>query len=465
MSARVSFCCVLLLACGSAPAPPAAEARPPGIAEGPTPIEPVEATAVDVIAIPEPLPGQSPREVRSSVLRARIHIPLGPIARAANDESPTLLANGARPGNLFSPAFRYRVTRGTIALGTANGAMEWSVPVHLDGSTDVAGGCSADLTARLSTRLSVTPDWHLAARSRRGPIAWQRRCRLLMGFVDVTDAIEPRVRDAQDEMARAIEERLAAEDLRPAIVRMWEGLSGRIALPEELGLWLRPGAIALSELRSSEGALDATLEIAVRPIAAIETPADAAPVPLPEHAPTETSDEGFVLYTDVELPLARVASEIERAARPMLASMGAELVRVRGIGGTDGVYFGFELALPAQTTLWFGASFGVDPAARALTISNAHPTEETRAALARLGLHIALLETLFGSNLSVPVGDRLDAIRAQYEAAMGSRIGEDERAQLRVSPGSIELAGTYHTPTHAGVVLAIAGSAELEVRP
>jgi hypothetical protein len=413
------------------------------------------------ISIPEPEPGSSPRVERASTLRIGVRLPLAPIAQAANALAPTLLAEDRHAGRFPTPGYQYRVTRGTIALRGSGDTVDWSVPVHLEATADIVGACRADLTATVSTRVRVAPDWRLSASSLPGPIAWQRRCRVIFGAIDVTGLIEPRVRDAQGSMARTVDAQLASRDLRATMTAAWSALGQRIALPEELGLWLRPSTLGISELRASPSDVAATLAIGVRPIVAQEAPSDAATSELPSGSPVDGAERGFTVYADVEVPLARIAAELDAPARAYLHALGAELRRVRVLGGRDAIYLGFELARPAAVTAWIRARVSLDRAQATLNVSDIAPTPETRDALAALGIDTGPIERAFRLGLSFPIAEHLDRIAARYREALLAPRRLDEHAELRLEVGTLELVDSYHTPTHLGLVLAISGSAEL----
>jgi hypothetical protein len=457
---RAIACTLLALGCGAATqATPSTVVRDEPRVEAAVPAR-VAPEASRTIEIAEPAPGTRRTPLATSTMRLGIRVPLAAIAGAANESTPALLAEESW-GVAWAPVRAgYRATRGPIELRGDGADVEWSVPVHLSGRADPVGACEAQLTARVSTRLSLARDGSLRSSSRPGPLEWQRRCEMLFGLVDLTALIEPRVLEAQREMARTIDERVAREDVRASMGTAWRALSSRIALDEGLGLWLRPSSLAIAEPSASEDAIETVVEIGVRPIVSAQAPSDAAPTPLPEPSVLASSPRAFVLHAEIEVPLSRVAAEIDALARPQLETFGAVLVSVRALGGEDAIWIGFELERPVPATLWLGAQVRFDPESRALSVSEVRASDETRRALEALGIDPRLVEGAFGSELSLPMADRIEGIERQLRTALAvpRRIGS---AELRVDAREITLAGAFHTPSTIGLVLAVAGSADL----
>ncbi len=471
MSVRSAVCCILLASCASA-TPPVVTA-PPATSDASVSAQPPQPSVAaasqeeeDPLIEPvEPAPGESPRPAPlPSTLRVGVTIPLTPIRDAANAATPELVGEESRPTNWdpfhFFPGYSYRATRGAIGLVGAGAEIQWSVPIALQASAELVGPCTASLTAHTTTRLSISPRWRWVGASTRGPVEWHEPCRVLLGLVDATSRIEPHVHRAQDEMARAIDERIATQNLEPTLAAFWTTLQARMALGDEFGLWLRPSRIGVSALTAIPNALEATIEIAVRPVAAVQAPPDARPIALPPNTTIASSTPDFTLYADVELPLTRIASEIESRASLPLSAIGWELVTVRAIGARDAVYFGFVLDEPIRRTLWFGAVLVLNREQRMITVSRVAATEDTRALLRQLGVDASMVETAFASGLEFPLGDRMDAIRTQYRTAVASalRMGTSE---LSITPGRLEVVGLFHTPSTIGVTLAIGGTATL----
>lgn len=439
---------VFVLACGGAAARPAEV--PAQVAESRS-----EADAPALAS--DPPSGSSPREpLRESALRVVVRIPLESIADRANEAAPRVLAEDRWGVSWLPVGAGYRVTRGRIALRGSGDGVEWAVPVALAGRADPVGACDAALTARLSTRVELTRDFRLRALSRPGPLEWRRRCRVL-GAVDLTPLIEPAVLAAQTSVARQIDARVSEQRLD--VEALWARLSERVELAEGFGLWLRPSRIGVSALRATDEAIEVLVEIGVRPIAAMEAPVDAAPIPLPEATRIEGGERSFDLRAELEIPLARVAQEVDTIARAQLAEMGAELGSVRAIGGTDAIWIGLTIARPIPITAWFGASLGVDPSTHRIALTNVRASDETRASLEAFGIDPAFVEESLRLQASVPV-ERIEEARAEVQRALAAPIGVPG-GELRIEAPEVVLVGTFHTPSTVGLVVDLRGSAEL----
>jgi hypothetical protein len=445
---------MLLVACGGT-----AAARTAVVPEPADEAAPAQEIAAQREGSPEP--GSSPRQpLAESALRVTVRVPLTTIAQSANESAPRVLAN-ERWGVPWLPVSAgYRVTRGRIVVRGRGDAIEWSVPVELAGRADPIGGCDASLTATVSTRLSLGPDLRLASESSPGSREWRRRCRLL--GVDLTSVIDPPVLAAQAELARQIDERVAEQGL--PIEALWARLNERVELPDGFGLWLRPARLAVSELRATDDAIEVLVEVGVRPIVTMHTPADAAPRPLPEATRITIDDRSFRVRAELEVPMESIEEEVLGIARGELAPMGVTVDRATVVSTAEGLSIGLTITSPIALTIWFAADIGFDERTGRLTISRVRVSETTRQMLASAGLDPAFVEEELGMRVTVP-DERVEALREQLRAAIATPITFDGHGELSVEPSSIELAGVFHSPELVGVAVDVAGTAVLVVDP
>ena len=297
---------------------------------------------------------------------------------------------------------------------------------------------SVELTLR--SEASWSPGWKLRTRS-RFELAYPDPCRITFLQYDVTPLLDGYLRPQLDRAAADLDARVArAADLRARAAEAWERLAQPIPLPGNAVLLLHPRAAHVSPLSGSGQAIDFTVGLVARPVVHLGAPPREPAPPLPPlQVERGAAAPGFHVALDGLIPYPEANRQLEAQLAGRTFDAGGHTVTLRSlsVSGAGGlaVVKAHVVTSAIEGDLYLVGRPAYDPATATISLQDLDYSLETRDALS------ASLEWLLRDSLRAKlrekarfaVGPRLEALRAQVEAALNRPLapGVALSAQVR----------------------------------
>ena len=357
-------------------------------------------------------------DVPASTLEVPVHIPWYQVADWTEAAVPPTFRGEGTGSKTLSAWFlthdwhygwTYHLNRGPMALGWAKGKVQVVAPVvgTLQAWWDtLPGGATAHVEAStgVEASLAMTADWGLRSDSRL--LLDVTRAELPIGIswngtffgttIDIAQPLGDALRPALGDLARALDARIDATDLRPMVEGIWRDLQVPRAVGEVDGLWfvLDPESVSVGAPSGTPQDLEVDLRLTAHPSLTLGIEPAPQITPLPRAEPLVPGDPAWV----VTLPLAIDWSVLARQAltpqamtsqtadhpilgrlRSVEAYTDAERVLIR----LEGRFSAPGSDSTVDAVVWFGALPVWDPSTRSLRLTNATLDIRTRDLLAQ----------------------------------------------------------------------------------
>jgi hypothetical protein len=322
---------------------------------------------------------------------------------------------------------RYRV-RARVAGGA----------VPLEGQCGYDGEAPRRLRVTAASGLAWAPDWSIRSTTRFGPPAFLDPCGVLPGVADVTPVLGGLLAPGLEAVARALDERVAQLGTRTQAALVWE----RLSAPREVtpGAWLvlRPRTAHAGPIGGGgPGVLRTVLELTAEPDARIGAAPDPEARPLPPLEFVKAPGKRFHATLPLHVPYAALNAWLAQRAVGTTVDVGTSrpltVDGVQAYGSGTQVMLAVQVSGPVSGVVYLAGTPTVERDNRTLHLADLQFTLDSDSALVsatgRL-LHRQLVSAL-EPRARLPLGDRLDALRAQLGAALNR-----------------ELAGGFHLSGH-----------------
>lgn len=259
------------------------------------------------------------------------------------------------------------VDRGRIRLSGSGNRLTIRLPTNATIRAEDIGGILAGETATgaadvaINARLSITPDWRLAA-DLDLDYSWSRQPGIdfLGQRIEFTRRADSALTGIVADLERELEREVGRIALRPMVERAWQSGFTTVSLnAENPPAWLRitPQQVGIAGYRV-EGrqllvdiALTAHMETRIG-----ERPEPAAPTPLPPQSATNAS-EGIM----VQVPVMTDYDQLEAVAMRELGKLAQNGVQLPGIGTVDAQFHEVEIYATENGRIAVGVKATVTP--------------------------------------------------------------------------------------------------------
>jgi hypothetical protein len=352
---------------------------------------------------------------------------------------------------------RYRV-RGRLAGG----------PVL--GQCGHGGESAPRLRIVASSALAWTERWGLRSTTAVAPPEFVDACRALPGAVDATPLLQPLLTPALQAAARALDARIAELAVsRERVTSVWDRLATPLQVAPGTWLALRPRAAQAGPIvGTGAGGLQTLIELLAQPVAKIDASPDAEHRPLPDLARVASPPPEFHVALPLRVPYAalnqRLAETVVGTTIDVGMAQPLSVVGIQAYGSGPQVILEVGVSGPARGLVYLAGTPAIDPESRALRFDGLQFSLESDSALVRTTgrlLHRTLV-TQLESRARLPLGARIDALRAQLGAALNRELvpGLD----LAGSVDRLDLRGVYPVQGGLEAVVVFDGALRLSAR-
>jgi hypothetical protein len=188
----------------------------------------------------------------------------------------------------------------------------------------------------ISTTVSLTPNWHLAAISKIasvGPFSAERRdqCRVTILNIYVTDRVMRATSDVLAKQLTELDARIAALDARGRFEQWWRLLERPVRIGTDIWLVLDPTMVRLGRIRANNERLDATVGLTVTPriVTGLRPPEVNRPIPRLEMTGGFGDSLHLLVAGDLSYDVAR--SAVVRALRGKRLRQGTRHITIRDV--------------------------------------------------------------------------------------------------------------------------------------
>jgi hypothetical protein len=270
--------------------------------------------------------------------------------------------------------------------------------------------------------------------------------------------------------ARTLDARVAELAVsRERVASVWDHLATPLEIAPGTWLALRPRAAQAGPIEGSgAGALRTLVELIAHPVAKVDASPDAEHRPLPDLALVASLPPAFHVALPLRVPYAALNQRLAEAVVGTTIDVGMSqplsVVEIQAYGSGPQVILQVGVAGPARGLVYLAGSPAIDPESRTLRFDGLQFSLESDSALVRATgrlLHRALVAQL-ESRARLPLGQRIEALRAQLGAALNRELvpGLD----LAGTVDRLDLRGVYTVQDGLEAVVVFGGALRLSAR-
>jgi hypothetical protein len=348
------------------------------------------------------------------------------------------------------------------------------------GLGDLGGSCGVEKDpprARVVLRVVpyITKDWRLGVRSQIAQLAAlsdsaRDRCVVTFLNLNVTGKVMEAAKEALEKLFPAIQERVAAVDVKSPLQDIWDDLQKPIRLAESAWLLLQPDSVHLGPLRASRSTVSAELGLIATPRIVTGPKPAIPPRALPPLHPLHGgSNQGFALPIEGTLDYEVVSAELTRKLqkKSVRAAGGEFRLRSATLYGVAGgrVTLGVNFEGTAQGTIWLVGSPQYDPATGMITVPDLD-FDASSAGLLVAGLawvRADAIREFLRESAQVSAGALLGRLQEMAVKEMNRTLTRGVR--LYATIGASEPTGLLVRPRDIVVRARAVGNARLEIGP
>ncbi len=408
------------------------------------------------------------------------------VTRQVSSKVPTVLKEKGYEGD--PEGIKYKVTRGTIRMSAKGDTLYMSIPVsftaemkpklggssgrpRLRGRKKTSNGsrlsCEASVNLTFQTKLSVTSDWKLQAKTTPGAREWTQPCEMTRLKIDMTKKIDPKIEEKVNEVVATLDSRIPkAVDIRSKVSKAWESLQKPRKMEQGMWLVMNPESIAMGPFSGQGNTLKTTVAIVAHPKIVISEPPPATPIPLPSNS-GQASGDTYYMAIEASLSFEDATAQARQKLVGQSYEVQGQQIRVTDarIYG-DGDYFVIEAKLEGaiDATVALSGKPHYDIPTGVLSVQDLDYTVDTKNMLANAAdwlLHGTLQQTI-AAKAKFPIGDQIEKGKAGLEKALNKPLNAN--TTLRGTAERIRLLGVYVTEDAFLVIVVAEGKMWLEVR-
>ncbi|HEX8905825.1 MAG TPA: DUF4403 family protein [Longimicrobiaceae bacterium] len=333
------------------------------------------------------------------------------------------------------------------------------------------GSCGVDgpmptLDVGLRTVLAWNRDWTVTPRTRARPVDPGIRCRLTEANIDVTDRVRELVQRLMDGAAPQVDEKIReAAKLRSRVEGVWATAQQPIQAAKGVYLVLQPQSLAATKPAGSGTTVSTTVSLTLQPKVVIGDRPEVRERPLPE-AGEPAPGRGFHVALVAELPYSTANDILRSKLVGKEFEVKGHHVQVRGArlyGGGSKVVLAVKVGGDARGELYFVGTPEFDPQTRVVSVPDLDYSVESRDVLPRVAdwLLYGNLRDQMRDAAHFEVGDRVDKIRHDVDAALNRNLGRSVRMS-----GGVDAIRPLGVSVFAGSIAAVVeadGHAQIHV--
>ncbi len=390
--------------------------------------------------------GSPPPPIEPSHIAVPIDVSLDLVTRQVASKVPVVLKEKGYEGD--PEGVKYKVTRGTIKMSARGDTLYMTIPVSFTAEMKRKGGsssrprlrgrrkqdsgsrlsCEASLNLTFQTRLSVTSDWKLKAKTTAGPRKWTQPCEMTRLKIDITKKVDPKIEEKVNEVVGTLDARIPnAVDIRGKVSKAWESLQAPKAMQQGLWLSMNPESIAMSPFKGEGNSLRTTVAIVAHPTITMGEPPEAAePLPLPPNS-GQASGDTYYIALEASLSFEDATAQARQKLVGQTYDVQGHQVRVTGAriyGDGDNFVIEATLAGPVDATIALSGRPHYDVPTGLLTVENLDYTIETKNLLANAAdwlLH-GTLQQIIAEKARFPLGEQIEQGKAGLEQALNKSL-------------------------------------------
>ena len=332
-------------------------------------------------------------------------------------------------------------------------------------------GCGQDgrmpsLDVALRTDIGVRPDWTVSAHTTPRPVQTGFRCKLTKANVDVTDRVQKMVQDLLARNAPEIDERIReAANLRHHMESVWKTVQDPIKASKGVYVLMQPEALAATPPQGSGTTLTTTVSVVVRPKMVIGAKPVVTPKPLPPSGGAAPG-RGFRIQMVAELPFTVMDSIVRKKLVGRSFDIEGHKITVRRArlyGAGTKLVLAATVAGDARGTLYFVGTPVFDPDSQVVSVPDLDFSVESRSVLPEVAewLLYDQLRDQMRESARFAVGDRIQAIRRDVDAALDRRLARGVRSTGRVD--RITPLGVFVFSKSVAAVVQAEGQAQIHI--
>jgi hypothetical protein len=373
--------------------------------------------------------------------------------------------------------FQVRLEGSTVRVGTVleyQGKGWYNAPLGGDlfGSCGL-GAARPRAVVELATTLRVTPEWRLRGKSEMTRVeafsADKRdQCKVTVFKIDVTDRVVTSARAELEKRIVALDEKIAAIDIRSPMERWWRVLQRPIRLSDSVWLVLQPRGVHLGPITGTGRTVSIDVGLTGEPrVITGPKPADGtAPLPLLQRE-KEKHDQALHVLLEGELSYELANGILRKNVVGKRIRRGARWVTLRdarlsGIGGGR-VALALKFDGAASGLVYLVGTPRYDPETRQLFVPDLAYDVSSADLLVR-GLEFMRrgdVQQLLRTRARFPVADLVEQARQRLERGMNRQLGQNATLVAKVATGDVLAVRA----TTSGILVRAAanGTARLEV--
>lgn len=404
-------------------------------------------------------------ELASSVVDAPISIDLGSTLQALEDAVPRSFGDIERriknPNNRRQE-FAFEATRSPFTVALDDGELTLGSVVSYQGRgwynatllPDVRASCGIDgaqprLRVQLKTPVELSSDWRLrtrAALTGLEPYSNTERdvCRVTVLDIDVTDRVTNAVRGVMRRELPKVDRRLAGWNVRDRVEGWYNQMNRPIRVADSLWLLLRPGAVRLGNVNTTDSALVIDVRLFANPVivSGSEPMRTETPLPLLDAPDSEVGDSARVML-EASIGYA-VATDLlrDRLLNKTFSRLGrrVRVTDVRLVPVGDGrVALGLRFTGALEGEGWLVGTPKLDVENESLTVPDLDFDVATGDALVK-GLEFLRTPAVLGQLRAaavLPLRDPLEALRAKVEGAINRELTDGVKLSATLMHGRL----------------------------
>ncbi len=404
-------------------------------------------------------------DLASSVVDAPISIELGSTLELLESAVPRTF--GDIEHRITNPKnrrqeFAFEATRSPFTVSLDDGLLTLGTVVSYQGRgwynasllPDVRASCGTDgaqprLRARLQTPVDISSDWTLRTKAQLTGLApysdtERDACRVTILDIDVTERVADAVRGVMRRELPKVDRKLAGWDLRDRVDGWYNQMNRPIRVADSLWLLLRPGAVRLGSVNTTDSALVIDVRLFANPVIVSGSEPARTETPLPQLQPSQgdvgdsarvllEASIGYTVATDL-LSDRLIGRKFSRLGRRVTVT-GVRLVPV----GDGRIALGLRFIGALQGEGWLVGTPKLDVANERLTVPDLDFDVATGDVLVQ-GLAFlrtpAVLAQLRDAAV-LPLRDPLEALREKVEGAINRELTDGVKLSATLMRGRL----------------------------